>query len=244
MDMKKSHILIVDDDSEIRDLLAEYLAKYQFRVSTAKNGDEMKKVLAQGQIDLILLDVMLPGTSGINLCKEVRRESDIPIIMLTANDDETDRIVGLEVGADDYQTKPYNPRELLARINAVLRRYHKSIVTRTDKGEKILIYNFGGWKLDTATRQVTSPDNEQVNLSSGEYDLLLIFLERPQRVLSRNQLLNLTHNRDAEPFDRSIDVQISRLRQKLEEDHKNPTMIKTIRGGGYMLSLPVKREEL
>ncbi len=244
MNIKKSHILIVDDDSEIRDLLAEYLAKYQFRVSTAKNGDEMKKLLEQGQIDLILLDVMLPGTSGINLCKEVRQESDIPIIMLTANDDETDRIVGLEVGADDYQTKPYNPRELLARINAVLRRYHKSTVTKTDKGEKILVYGFGGWKLDTATRQVISPNNEQVNLSSGEYDLLLIFLERPQRVLSRNQLLNLTHNRDAEPFDRSIDVQISRLRQKLEEDHKNPTMIKTIRGGGYMLSLPVKREEL
>lgn len=238
----KKHILIVDDDTEIRELLSQYLTKYQFRVSTARNGDEMQDVLEKGKIDLVLLDVMLPGISGIDLCRNLRQKTDIPIIMLTANDDETDKVVGLEVGADDYQTKPYNPRELLARINAVLRRYTKGGATTIDQ-EQALLYEFGGWELDTATRRVTSPDNQELNLSSGEYDLLLIFLERPQRVLSRNQLLNLTKNRDAEPFDRSIDVQISRLRQKLEVDPKNPLIIKTIRGGGYMLSLPVKRKQ-
>lgn len=237
---EKKHILLVDDDSEIRELLTEYLTKYQYRVSTAKNGDEMHKILNQEDIDLILLDVMLPGASGITLCQNVRQKSDIPIIMLTANNDETDRIVGLEVGADDYQTKPYNPRELLARIKAVLRRYTVGTVHKVDQNHAV-VFSFGGWELDTATRRVTSPDDKEVGLSSGEYDLLLIFLERSQRVLSRDQLLNLTRNRDAEPFDRSIDVQISRLRQKLEIDPKTPDIIKTIRGGGYMLSLAVKR---
>ena len=237
---EKKHILVVDDDSEIRELLTQYLTKYQYRVYSAKDGREMQKVLGQEDIDLVLLDLMLPEVSGITLCQNLRKKSNIPVIILTANDDTTDRIVGLEVGADDYQTKPFDPRELLARIKAVLRRYTGNITTETAQ-DHAEIFSFDGWTLDTATRRVTSPNDEEINLRSGEYELLLIFLERPQRVLSRDQLLNLTRNRDAEPFDRSIDVQISRLRQKLETDPKKPVIIKTIRGGGYMLSLSVKR---
>jgi len=227
-----SHILIVDDDEAIRSLLADFLSHYQFEVTTAGDGKGLFTALGEHSFDLIILDVMLPGEDGLSLCQRIRQHSNIPIIMLTAIGEEADRIVGLEMGADDYVAKPFNPRELLARIKAVLRRSY-------DAGEsqaELPIYSFLNWKLDTTCRRLFSPDDVEVSLTSGEYDLLVAFLENPQQVLSRDQLLDITKNRLAGPFDRSIDVQISRLRHKIEIDPKNPTTIKTVRGGGYLFT--------
>lgn len=245
MDNKSVHILIVDDDSEIRKLVSQYLTQYQYRVSMAEDGEQLQKILARNDdIDLILLDIMMPGEDGFTLCKKIRTKSKIPIIMLTAVDEETDRVLGLELGADDYQTKPIRPRELLARIKAVLRRRTDDFATTDDDAlpqEKLLVYEFANWQLDTATRKFLAPDKTEVILSAAEYTLLLTFLQRPQRVLSRDQLMTATHNREAEPFDRSIDVLISRLRHKVELDSKQPELIKTVRSGGYMLATAVKK---
>lgn len=241
------HLIITDDDQEIRHLLSEFLSKHGYQVSTAENGDQLLTLLADqaSAYDLIILDVMMPGLDGLEVCRRVRQESAIPIIMLTAVSDDTDKILGLEFGADDYIAKPFNPREILARIKAVLRRSHEVLTTPPDepatKRNRPPVYKFADWQLDTATRRLLSPENIEVPLSGGAYDLLLAFLEHPQRVLSRDHLLDVTRNRTAEPFDRSIDVQVSRLRQKLEIDAKDPKIIKTVRTGGYLFTAAVKR---
>lgn len=231
------HILIVDDDEDIRTLLSEFLKQHGFHTHLAQDGKEMRDVLAQHPIDLIILDIMMPGEDGLTLCRQLRAQSSIPILMLTAIGEEVDRIVGLEMGADDYLRKPFNPRELLARIKAILRRV-QSPVTTVEKNETP-VYSFLGWTLNTGTRRFMSPDQLEVSLTAGEYNLLLAFLEKPQQVLNRDQLSEFTKNRLASAFDRSIDIQISRLRQKIEDDIKNPVVFKTVRGGGYILAVPV-----
>ena len=231
------HILVVDDDREIRDLLSRFLRKHGFRVAAAAEGREMRKVLETGRFDLIVLDLMLPGEDGLALCRWVRATSQVPVIMLTAVGEDTDRIIGLEMGADDYIAKPFNPRELLARIRAVLRRAEGLPNAEARKG--VLV--FEGWKLDTDRRELYRPDGELVPLTSGEYDLLLALVERAQRVLTRDQLLDLTRGRDTIPFDRSIDVQISRLRRKIEDDPREPVRIKTVRGGGCVFASEVSK---
>jgi two-component system OmpR family response regulator len=237
MNNRLSHILIVDDDSEIRDLLARFLDKHGFRVTTAADGHNMRKQLENGRFDLVVLDIMLPGEDGLSLCRRLRSESKLPIIMLTALGEETDRIVGLEMGADDYLAKPFSPRELLARIKAVLRRTSDSTDLPQRGAGQILM--FAGWQLDIGKRELRSPDDVLMPLTAGEFDLLVAFAEHPQRVLSREQLLDLSKGRDASPFDRSIDVQLSRLRRKIEADSKNPAIIKTVRNGGYIFAVDV-----
>jgi len=231
----RPHILVVDDHREIRDLVSRALAKEGFRVSTAADGRAMRKTLADSRIDLILLDLMLPGEDGLSLCRRLRAESNVPIIMLTAKGDEIDRVIGLEMGADDYLPKPFGSRELIARIKAVLRRSRESVAA-AHSGERPKRYCFEGWVLDTGQRELVRKDGVAVPLSTGEYDLLIALLERPQRVLSRDQLLDLARGRTASALDRSIDTQVSRLRKKLERDPANPKIIKTVWGGGYMFT--------
>jgi len=234
---KQDHVLIVDDDIEIRNLLRTYLERHDYRVSTAANGREMRAVMEQSRPDLIILDLMLPGEDGLVLCRNLRVGSNVPIIMLTAHGEEMDRIVGLEMGADDYVPKPFSPRELLARIKSVLRRARSlpGDMRQSETG----FYRFAGWTLDTATRNLTSPTSVVVPLSGTEYRLLSIFLAHPNRVLTRDQLVDLTQSRDADPFDRAIDVQVSRLRHRLEDDAREPAIIKTVRGQGYVLAAEV-----
>lgn len=228
-------LLVVDDDGEILTLVARFLRANGFRVLTARNGIEMHEALRHAAVDLIVLDLMLPGTSGLDLCRELRRSSAVPVVMLTAKGDDVDRIIGLEVGADDYLPKPFNPRELLARINAVLRRTSgASPDPRPRNGRTI---RFAGWELDTLKRELTDPQGTDIDLSTGEYDLLLAFLEAPQRILTRDFLLDAARNRTAEAFDRSIDVQVSRLRRKIGDGD----LIKTVRGAGYMFTADVSR---
>jgi two-component system OmpR family response regulator len=234
-----THILIVDDDREIRDLLSRILTRRGFKVSAAREEQEMRRVLASSRIDLVVLDLMLPGKDGLALCRELRTTMAIPIIMLTARGEPTDRVVGLEMGADDYLAKPFDPRELEARIRAVLRRSSNAMAAASDAQGAIL--KFGGWTLDLRQRQLTSPDGDLVDVTSGEFDLLAVFAERPQRILRRDQLIDLARGRDAAPFDRSIDVQVSRLRRKLEVDPRSPQIIKTIRSGGYIFTPAVDR---
>ena len=235
------HILIVDDHREIRDLVSRALSKEGFRVSTAADGKSMRKVLADGRIDLILLDLMLPGEDGLSLCRALRAESDIPIIMLTAKGDEVDRVIGLEMGADDYLPKPFGSRELVARIKAVLRRGRETVAA-ADRRHRPARYRFDRWTLDTAARELVRDDGVAVPLSTGEYDLLIALVERPQRVLSRDQLLDLARGRSAVGLDRSIDTQVSRLRKKLELDPGDPRIIRTVWGGGYMFTPAVAQE--
>ena len=235
------HILIVDDHREIRDLVSRALTKEGFRVSTAADGRAMRKVLADGRIDLILLDLMLPGEDGLSLCRALRAESSIPIIMLTAKGDEIDRVIGLEMGADDYLPKPFGSRELIARIKAVLRRSQdKSAPATIPSAAQAL--SLRPLALDTGARELLRNDGVTVPLSTGEYDLLMAFVERPQRVLSRDQLLDLARGRAANGLDRSIDTQVSRLRKKLELDPTEPKIIKTVWGGGYMFTPAVSHE--
>jgi two-component system, OmpR family, response regulator len=237
---QSEHLLVVDDDREIRDLLKRYLTKHGYRVTTARDGQEMRKALRDWQLDLIVLDLMLPGEGGLELCRNIRVESTIPVIMLTALGEETDRIIGLEMGADDYLPKPFNPRELLARIKAVMRRGRDgSSTSRTVGGETLV---FADWRLEVAKRRLRSPQGVIVDLTGGEYDLLVAFAERPQRVLNRDQLLDITRGREAAPLDRSIDVQIGRLRRKIEPDPANPELVKTVRGAGYVFTPEVARE--
>ena len=234
------HLLVVDDDREIRTLVAQFLTRHGFRVTGAKDGAEMARALDLARVDLIVLDLMLPGEDGLSLCRRLRavpETAQTPIIMLTAMGEETDRIVGLEMGADDYLAKPFSPRELLARIKAVLRRANGAVPAGVGAAGKILL--FDGWSLDLARRELRSPDGVLVQLSAGEYDLLVAFVEHPQRVLNRDQLLDLARGRSAVPFDRSIDVQVSRLRRKIEPDPSEPTLIKTVRGGGYLFTATV-----
>ena len=244
------HILLVDDDREIRVLLSRYLAGQGYRTTAAADGGEMREALAGHAIDLIVLDLMLPGEDGLALCRWVRTQSNVPVIMLTARGEEIDRIVGLEMGAADYLPKPFNPRELVARIKAVLRRTERSSGglagggAPQNQGEfhQGEILTFAGWRLDIGARKLTAPDGVLVPLSAGEFGLLAAFASHPQRVLSRDHLLDLARGREAQPFDRSIDVQVSRLRRKIEEDPGNPQLISTVRGGGYMFTDPVARQ--
>jgi two-component system OmpR family response regulator len=236
-----AHILIVDDHHEIRELVSRALIKDGFRVSVAADGRAMRQVLADNRIDLILLDLMLPGEDGLSLCRNVRARSNVPIIMLTAKGDEVDRVIGLEMGADDYLPKPFGSRELVARIKAVLRRSRED-ATSTGGVEQPKVYRFDRWRLDTSRRELIRDDDVVVPLSTGEYDLLLVFVERPQRVLGRDQLLDLARGRSATALDRSIDTQVSRLRRKLEKDATDSNIIKTVWGGGYIFTPAVSRE--
>ncbi len=228
-----AHILVVDDDAQIRQLAAKLLREHGHRVSAARDGRELWQVMGTAEIDLVILDIMLPGGNGLDLCRELRaRFPQLPIIMVTALGSDTDRIVGLEVGADDYLPKPFNPRELLARINAVLRRAQGGGGdVKRRRGHNL---SFDGWVLDTSRRELTNPDGIIVDLSTGEYDLLLTFLDFPQRVLSREQLMDSAKNRVATGYDRAIDIQVSRLRKKLDANEEGQAKIKTIRGTGYM----------
>jgi two-component system OmpR family response regulator len=235
-----AHILVVDDDRDIRQLVCDYLLKYEYRVSAAANGAEMWKALAAHAIDLVVLDVMMPGQDGLSLCRELRArdEPQIPIIMLTALRDEMDRIVGLEMGADDYLAKPFAPRELLARIKAVLRR--TAMLPRnlqTDNAPPFI--GFDDWRLDTRGRHLLDAEGTMVDLTGGEYRMLRVLLAHPHKVVSRDQLLSLTQGREADPFDRSIDLLVSRLRKRLRDDVKEPRYIKTVRNEGYVFCATV-----
>ena len=233
------HILVVDDHRDIRDLLGKYLTKHGYRVTVADGGGAMKKALKAGAIDLVVLDVMMPGEDGLTLCRDLRATSDTPVIMLTAMAEDTDRVIGLELGADDYVTKPFNPRELLARIKAVLRRTNALPRQREAVDAETVL--FDGWRLKTAERELVGADGVAVPLSTAEFQLLSALIKRPKMVLSRDQLLDLTRGRAANVFDRSIDNQVSRLRKKIEADPKSPKLIKTVWGGGYMFTADVTR---
>jgi two-component system, OmpR family, response regulator len=231
------HLLIVDDDREICALLSKFLAQHGYRLSIAHDGRAMTQTLDNARINLVVLDLMLPGEDGLSLCRRLRADSTLPVVMLTAMAEETDRIIGLEMGADDYVAKPFNPRELLARVRAVLRRVGAAPAgPLTGKGR---VLEFAGWRLDVTRRQLFSPTGALVPLRAGEFDLLLALAERPQRVLTRDQLLDLSRGRAATSFERSVDVQISRLRHKIESDPKEPQLIKTVRSGGYVFAAAV-----
>jgi two-component system OmpR family response regulator len=229
------HILVVDDQQEIRDVVQEYLTGEGFRVSTAHDGAGMRRVLSQSAADLVILDLMLPGEDGLTLARSLRSQSGIGIIILTGRGETVDRIIGLEMGADDYLPKPFHLRELLARVKSVLRR----VQSRIGEGGGQLARSharFAGWSLDLSSRELTSPTGEQVRLTTGEFDLLSAFVGNANQVLSRDRLLDLARNREAGPFDRTIDVQVGRLRRKIEDDPQNPTLIKTVRGSGYIFT--------
>ena len=231
------HILIVDDDGEIRQLLGSYLLKNGLKATVVADGKAMWQALEAARVDLIVLDLMLPGEGGLTLCRKLRAKSDIPVIMLTARGDETDRIVGLEMGADDYLAKPFSARELLARIKVILRRARS--LPDNLRPEEARHIGFAGWTLDTAQRHLVSAAGVVTALSGAEYRLLRIFLRHPNRVLNRDQLVDLTQGKEADPLDRSIDVQVSRLRHRLGDDPRDPLLIKTVRGEGYVLAVPV-----
>lgn len=232
------HVLVVDDDPQIRLLVARFLQRHGYEVTGAPDGRAMLEVLRQADIDLIILDLMLPGRSGFDLCGDVRATSQVPIVMLTARSEESDRIIGLEAGADDYVTKPFSPRELLARVRAVLRRSRS--MRRTGDGRASECVVFDGWRMDLRRRELTSPSGTLVDLSTGEFDLMVAFIEHANRVLSREALMQFAKTRNSDPFDRAIDVQISRLRRKLEADVNGGQLIKTIRGAGYMFTPAVQ----
>ncbi|AXK83225.1 response regulator [Pseudolabrys taiwanensis] len=235
---KQPHILVVEDDREISALVARYLRTNECRVSLAANGRELDRLLDGAKVDLIVLDLMLPGEDGLSLCKRLRARSPVPIIMLTAKSDEVDRILGLEMGADDYMPKPFNPRELLARIRAVLRRAAGTTAEPTANGARML--TFVGWQIDRLLREVRNPAGARVALTDAEFGLLQAFCDRPQRVLSRDQLLELTQGRTAAAFERSVDILVSRLRRKIEPDPQDPSIIKTVRSGGYLFTPAVE----
>jgi two-component system OmpR family response regulator len=228
------NILVVEDDRETRTLIAKYLRTNACNVATAADGREMTRAMTDHRVDLLILDVMLPGEDGLSLCRKVRAESQVPIIMLTARGEDVDRIVGLEMGADDYMPKPFNPRELLARINAVLRRQQVARNASSIEGASAL--SFQGWHIDLRLRELRNPEGARVAMTSAEFDLLRTFCERPGRVLSRDSLLDLTQGRNAGSFERSIDVLVSRIRRKIEPDPQEATLIKTVRSGGYVFT--------
>ena len=235
---ENAHILVVDDQQEICDVVQEYLTGEGYRVSTAHDGAAMRRLLGQSPVDLVILDLMLPGEDGLGLARSLRSESGIGIIILTGRGETVDRIIGLEMGADDYLPKPFHLRELLARVKSVLRR----VQTRT--GDNPLQVRsrarFAGWHLDLSSRELVSPGGDEIRLTTGEFDLLAAFVNNANQVLSRDRLLDLARNREAGPFDRTIDVQVGRLRRKLEDDPQNPNLIKTVRGSGYIFTPPVE----
>jgi two-component system, OmpR family, response regulator len=236
----QGHILVVDDDREIRMLVGDYLKKHGYRVSLAADSRQMREILAGSGIDLIVLDLMLPGEDSLSLCRDLRARSDLPVLMLTARTEPIDRVLGLEMGADDYLAKPFEPRELLARIRNILRRVQS--LPAQGLTAPVHRWRFAGWILDRQTHQLTSPQGVVVALSGAEYRLLQVFLTHPNRVLTCDQLMDLTRGREADPFDRSIDLRVSRLRQKLGDNARAPSLIKTLRNEGYMLAAAVEQE--
>lgn len=234
------HLLLVDDERSIREPLAQYLTRQGFRVTQAGDAESARARLNAYAIDLVVLDIMMPGEDGLSLCRHIRETSETPVILLTARSEETDRIVGLEMGADDYVVKPFSPRELSARIKVVLRRWSAAGGARQHAPESGS-FAFAGWVLRTGERTLVDREGVSVPLSTGEYNLLLALVTRPRQVLTRDQLLDLTQGREAAAFDRAIDNQVSRLRKKIEPDPKNPTIIKTVWGGGYTLAAEVTR---
>ncbi|MEP3225713.1 MAG: response regulator [Parasphingorhabdus sp.] len=229
----QTHILLVDDEASLREPLAEYLAKQGFRVQQAGDASQARAVMNAFTFDIILLDIMMPGEDGLSFCRHVREKTEIPVIFISAKGEELDRVVGLELGADDYVTKPFSPRELVARIKTVLRRLSGTKSVPAGQGT---IYQFSGWTLKTDQRSLIDSEAVTVPLSSGEYDMLLALLSRAGQVLNRDQLLDITQGREAHAFDRAVDNQISRLRRKIEAEPKNPEIIKTVWGGGYVLA--------
>ncbi len=236
-----THILIVDDDDDIRSLLSEFLERNRLTAFQAADGEAMRNVLKSQHIDLVVLDLNLPGEDGLSLCRQLRAHSKLPVIMLTAKTDPIDRIIGLETGADDYVCKPFEPLELLSRIRSVLRRTQQSTVSEI-KTRDIVRMHFSGWILDITARHLIDPQGVVISLSGAEFRLLKMFLDRPNRILNRDQIMDVMHGRDAGAFDRSIDLQVSRLRQKIEQDQKSPVIIKTVRNEGYILTTSVKVE--
>ena len=233
------HVLAVDDDQALRQLISDYLSQHDLRVSTACDGKEMARILESSVVDLVILDLRLPGEDGMTLARKLREDSNIPIIILTGRQDQADRVMGLELAADDYLTKPFDNRELLARIRAILRRV-KATIPPDRPDDTVRAYRFAGWELNMRTRRLTDPGGERVELTNGELHLLAAFLSSPQRILSRDQLLELSHLRGGEVYDRSIDVQILRLRRKIEADPSTPQFIKTERHAGYIFSVLVE----
>ncbi|MET3352854.1 response regulator [Xanthobacter autotrophicus] len=231
------HILVVDDHREIRELLAKYLSRNGFRVSVASGGADMRQQMRTGTFDLVVLDIMMPGDDGLTLCRQLRQSSDIPVVLLTAAAEETDRIVGIELGADDYVTKPFNPRELLARIRAILRRAQGPARAQQDGPRR---YRFDRWQLDPDRRVLLDEHGTEVRLGSAEFRLLAALVTRPSVVLTRDQLLDITAGRPAQVFDRSIDNLVSRLRRRIERDPQHPELIKTVWGDGYVFAAPVE----
>ena len=234
MERRKEHILVVDDDAGLRDLLDQYLSGQGFEVTTAADGAAMMALLSAQAVDAVILDLMLPGENGLTLARQLRARSGVPIIMLSARGEDIDRIIGLEVGADDYLAKPFNPRELLARIRAVLRRRDPCPV-RQEETPRGRTYAFGPFKLDLQSHHL-SRDGTEIPITSGEFTLLRIFTEHPNRVLSRDYLVELLKGYERAPFDRSIDVRVARLRRKIENDPMSPAFIRTVWGQGYLFS--------
>ena len=236
------HILVVEDDPTVRSFIEEYLGSQGYRMSGAKDGTGMRHVLSKQDVDLVILDLMLPGEDGLELAREIRAESDVPIVMVTGRSDTVDRVVGLEMGADDYIPKPFEARELLARIRSVLRRAQKAPGTRSENKPRQTMASFSGWTLDLGRRQLIGTNGEEVRLTSAEFDLLVAFVNNPDKVLSRDRLLDLVYGREMFPFERSIDVLVMRLRGKIETDRGNPELIKTVRGAGYVFTPNVQVE--
>ena len=232
------HVLVVDDDPSIRELVCDYLGQNELRVTAVADGRAMQSIIGEQVVDLVVLDLRLRGEDGMTLARRLRDESEIPIVMLTGRSEEADRVMGLELGADDYLTKPFSPRELLARIRTVLRRRRAEV--RQGKPDGIRAYRFDGWELNLNTRRLTSRDGRSVSLSNGEFSLLVVLLGAPNRILSRDQLLDLSRLHNDEVYNRSIDVQILRLRRKIEKDPGEPRYIRTERGAGYVFGVPVE----
>lgn len=241
MSSNQPHILVVDDDPLMRELISEYLLESNLRVTTAEGGAEMTRVLVDHVIDLVLLDLRLEGEDGMDLARRLRDETDVPVIIVTGRRDEADRVMGLEIAADDYVTKPFSNRELLARVRAVLRRYQgKQATGEPARGTRRRGYRFAGWEFNALGRRLTDPQGRRVVLSNGEFNLLLAFCEAPQRVLSRDQLIDLSRLHGDEIYDRSIDVQIFRLRRKIGGDDESQKLIRTERGAGYIFATAVE----
>ena len=238
MNNPQPHVIALDDDAAVRDMIAEYLGQNDIRVTTVATGVELTAAMARELADLVILDLRLKGEDGMQIARKLREDSAIPILMLTGRTEEADRVMGLELGADDYLTKPFSPRELLARIRALLRRA-KAQATVADAVAKVRAYRFEGWELNVGLRKLKSPKGEPVDLTNGEFRILAAFLSSPQRILSRDQLLDLSRVHGAEVYDRAIDIQILRLRRKIEPDPARPQFIKTERGAGYVFSVAV-----
>jgi DNA-binding response OmpR family regulator len=234
------HVLAIDDDAAMRELIADYLGEHDLRVTTVATGAEMEKVLAETPIDVVVLDLRLAGEDGMQYARKLRETTEIPIIIVSGRLDEADRVMGLELGADDYLTKPFSPRELLARVRALLRRYKTTTEALPPRNDKRRAFRFGGWELNLRTRRLIGPEGQRIELSNGEFSLLEAFCAAPQRVLTRDQLLDRSRLHSAEVYDRSIDVQILRLRRKIEANPSQPQYIKTERGAGYIFDTPVE----